>query len=170
MKTSDAGVAFIAGWEGEVLHVYKDCVGIPTVGVGHVVLQGEDFSHGITHEQALEILRKDLGKAEQAVARNIRVPLTQNQFDALVSLVFNAGAGAVKGSTLAIKLNAGDYAGAADEFPKWCHAGGKVNAGLLRRRMSEQQMFLREDPAPPTMPKAFPAPYIPSPDFTPHSY
>ena len=70
------------------------------------------------------------------------MPVTQNQFDALVSFTYNLGAGNLRSSTLLKKLNAGDYAGAADEFPKWNKAGGKELAGLTRRRNAERDLFL----------------------------
>ncbi len=144
--TSSRGLDFLSKWEGCILHVYLDCVGIPTVGVGHVVLPGEDnFSAGITKEQALELLSKDVSKCERAIAQYIHVPLTQNQYDALVSWSFNCGVGVLRTSTLAKLLNSGDYQGAADEFPKWCKAGGKTNQGLLNRRNAERELFLRED-------------------------
>jgi peptidoglycan hydrolase-like protein with peptidoglycan-binding domain len=76
-----------------------------------------------------------------AVRARVSVPLTQNQFDALVSFTFNVGAGAFGGSTLLKRLNAGDYAGGADEFGKWTKSGGKVFAGLVRRRTEEAALF-----------------------------
>lgn len=147
MKTSSFGLSFIASWEGEILHVYADVVGIPTIGIGHVVLPGEDFSKGITHEQAIELLRKDVAKFEEAIEKYVKVPLNQNQYDALISLVFNVGSGVLQESrsTLAKKLNAGDYAGAADQFLLWCNAGGKRNQGLYNRRISERKLFLKPE-------------------------
>ena len=87
------------------------------------------------------LLAADLKNWERSVNLRITAPLTQNQFDALVSLVFNVGSKPLY-LTLGTKLNAGDYAGAADEFMKWCHAGGVEVAGLLRRREAERLLFL----------------------------
>ena len=87
MRISNDGLQFIMREEGVVLHIYKDQVGIPTVGVGHVVLPGEDFSDGLTKQEAMELLRKDASKCERALNDTsvIKVPLTQNQFDAMSS-------------------------------------------------------------------------------------
>jgi lysozyme len=151
MKTSDMGLTFLSHWEGEVLHVYKDQVGVPTIGVGHALKAGESFPNGITHDQAMTLLSHDAAIAESAINGHTTVTLTQNQFDALVSFTFNLGTGAFTSSTLLKLLNAGNVQGAADEFPKWCHAGGALNQGILNRRNSERALFLKPDavvPAP----------------------
>lgn len=145
MKTSDAGLQFITKWEGEVLHPYRDIVGVLTVGVGHVIRRGESFGKSITHEQSQELLRQDVGVVEDAVNSYVIVPLTQDQFDALASFAFNVGTGALKHSTLLRLLNAGDAQGAADQFLAWCKAGGKTQQGLLARRKSERELFLRQE-------------------------
>ena len=142
MQVDQAGLEFIARWEGTVLHVYKDIVGIPTIGVGHVLLPGESFPNGITKEQALTILAKDVKKCEDAIAKYVSVPLTQNQYNALASFTFNCGVGALQKSTVRVKLNQGDYQGAADALLMWVKAGGKTNQGLLNRRRDERKMFL----------------------------
>jgi GH24 family phage-related lysozyme (muramidase) len=85
---------------------------------------------------------RDLAPREVAVSRLITVPLNQNQFDALVSFVFNLGSGALQCSTLRRRLNAGAYLEAADEFPKWVYAGGRKLKGLVRRREAERILFL----------------------------
>lgn len=146
MKVNQQGLDFIARWEGVVLHVYKDVVGIPTIGVGHVLLPGESFPNGITREQALAILAKDVLKCENGIAKYITQPLNQNQFNALASFTFNCGVGALQTSTVRRKLNNGDYQGAADALLMWCKAGGKVNAGLLNRRKDERRLFLTPVP------------------------
>ena len=94
----------------------------------------------------MDLKRQDLSRFENAVRTHVTVPLTQSMFDALVSWTFNVGAGRIapNGSTLARKLNAGDYEGAADELLKWNRAGGRVLSGLTRRREAERQMFLRD--------------------------
>lgn len=149
MKTSEHGLGLLAGWEGEVDHVYPDQAGIPTIGVGHRLRPGESFPNGITHEQALEILSKDVATAEAGVNADVKVPLSQNQFDATVSFTFNDGCGALAKSTLLQLLNEGNYAGAAAHFTDWDHIsqGGKlvVSEALLNRRRAEAALFLTPD-------------------------
>lgn len=154
MKTSPAGVLFISRAEGEVDHPYKDVAGIHTIGFGHVIRPGEPYGPGtvITHQQALDLLAKDIGWAEDAVRADVTVPLTQNQWDSLVSFTFNDGSGALKQSAILSHLNAGDYEGAAAHFVDWDHdmRGGKlvVDPVLLARRKAEAALFLKPD-APP---------------------
>ena len=140
MGLSDAGLDHIKSHEGLRTTAYRDPVGILTIGYGHT---GADVKPGqrITEAQAEQLLRKDVGWAEDAVRKNVKVPLTQGQFDALVSFTFNCGAGALGKSTLLKKLNAGDYAGAQAEFGNWVRGGGKVLPGLVRRRQEEARMF-----------------------------
>ena len=96
----------------------------------------------ITGEEAEIILKSDLDVRETAVSKLILVKLSQHQFDALVSFVFNVGIDAFRTSTLLRKLNLGNYIGAANELPRWCKTKGKVLPGLLRRRKSERHLFL----------------------------
>lgn len=155
MKTNDEGVELIKAHEGLRLEAYPDPAHgwkVPTVGHGHTSAAGApEVTRGmkITAAQADQILRADLAKFEQAVTRNVKVPLSENQFAALVSFTFNLGEGNLKKSTLLKKLNAGDYAAAAAEFGKWNKAGGKVLAGLTKRRASERALFEKPvDPKP----------------------
>lgn len=145
MTTSDKGLEFIKDREGVINRVYLDPVGLPTVGVGHLVTPEDGLMVGdlISESLALELLRKDLAKAEAAVLKAVKVPLSQNQFDALVSFVFNVGASNFRTSTLLRHLNAFNYTAAADEFPKWANAGGRRLPGLVRRRADERALFLR---------------------------
>jgi lysozyme len=147
LKASEYCLSFVMAWEGTVLHEYLDIVSIKTIGCGHMVLPGESFPNGITHQQALDLLAKDIGKCERAIASNIKFAVDQNQYDALASLSFNAGTGTLTpvNSTLARLLNQGDVQGAADQFLRWCKAGGKTNKGLLNRRIAERAMFLAHD-------------------------
>lgn len=142
LKTSDDGIALIREFEGCKLTAYQDSVEVWTIGVGHT---GPDVFRGrtITEKEADELLRKDLAAAERCVNMSVFVPLTQGEFDSLVSFVFNLGCGNLRGSTLLRKLNDGDYDGAEAEFPKWDKAGGRVLAGLTRRRKAEQDLFER---------------------------
>lgn len=141
MKTSQKGIDLIKEFEGTVLKVYKDAVGLPTIGIGHLIKKGEVFTT-LTQQQAEELLAKDLKQFEEGVSTSVKVALTQNQFDALVSFAFNLGIGNLNSSTLLKKLNVGDIQGAADQFPRWNKAGGKTLAGLTRRRLAEKELFL----------------------------
>lgn len=141
MRTSDAGLALIQEFEGCRLTVYRDSVGVLTIGYGHT---GKDVRSGlhISQDEASALLRIDVRSAEDDIHTQIQAPLTQPQFDALVSFVFNLGGGNLHKSTLRKLLNAGDYRAAADEFLKWDRAGGKKLAGLTRRREAERALFL----------------------------
>lgn len=140
MKTSQRGIDLIRQFEGERLSAYLCPAGIPTIGVGHT---GPDVHMGtrITAAQSEALLKQDLAKFETGVEKLVTHPITQDQFDALVSFSFNLGLGALKGSTLLKKLNAGDFQGASNEFSKWVNAGGQRLAGLVRRRAAEQMLF-----------------------------
>ncbi|WP_210523472.1 lysozyme [Pantoea ananatis] len=140
MQTSNKGMDLIKRFEGLKLEVYRDSVGIPTIGYGHT--NGVKMGDVITCEQADKYLREDLLVAELTINTNVKVKLTQNQFDALASFVFNLGSGNFVKSTLLKKLNAGDFAAAADEFGKWVNAGGKKLAGLVKRRAAEREVFI----------------------------
>lgn len=142
---SDRGVEFIARKEGFRSDVYLDEAGYPTIGYGHKIEAGESFTK-ITEEEGAELLKKDLQIAVSSVRRRVDRPLTQGQFDSLVSFVFNVGDGAFMGSTLLKKLNSRDFDGAAKEFARWKYItkGGQkiVSNGLVNRRKEEQQLFL----------------------------
>lgn len=141
MKISQKGMKLIQDFEGLALKAYKDSVGVLTVGWGST---GSHVTAGmtITKEQAEQLLKKDLERFEKGVSDLVKVPLNQNQFDALVSFSFNLGLGNLKSSTLLKKLNASDYIGASKEFERWNRAGGKVLNGLTRRRIAERDLFL----------------------------
>lgn len=144
MKTSDAGLQQIATIEGFSAMPYADAGGY-SIGYGHFLLPGESYPQGIDQAGALSLLASDVVKAEDAVNSLVAVPITQAQFDALVSFVYNVGAGAFRGSTLLSKLNAGDVQGAADQFAVWNkeHKGGNlvVNEALVNRRQTEVALF-----------------------------
>ena len=145
MTTSAAGRQFITQEEGERLTAYQDSVGIWTIGVGHTSVEGPpNVTPGlqITSEECDQILARDLQKTEQAVASAITVPVAQHEFDALVSLCFNIGAGNFAKSSVHRDLNAGNRAAAADAFLMWDKAGGHVLPGLDTRRQRERNLFL----------------------------
>lgn len=140
---SKQGLELIKHFEGLRLAAYKCSAGVWTIGYGHTGgVNPGDIIDEITAES---LLRKDVAVSESAVSRLVSVPLNQHQFDALVSFVFNLGAGNFRTSTLLKKLNAGDYSGAADEFSRWINAGGKPLPGLARRREAERLLFLTRD-------------------------
>lgn len=139
MQISKAGLDLIKQFEGLYLKAYRCPAGVPTIGYGHTA--GVAMGQTITQQQADDYLRRDVRQFERAVARLVTVPLTQGQFDALVSFAFNLGEGALAQSTLLRLLNAGDYAGAAAQFDRWNKAGGRVLPGLVRRRAAERALF-----------------------------
>ncbi|MFG6076976.1 lysozyme [Erwinia sp. OPT-41] len=140
MKISNRGIELIKRFEGLQLTAYRCSAGVLTIGYGHT--RGVKPGDTITGRQADAYLREDLQVAELVVNTNVRVKMTQGQFDALVSFVFNVGAGNFVRSTLLKKMNAGDYAGAAEQFGRWINADGKPLAGLRRRRDAERELFL----------------------------
>jgi lysozyme len=140
VKISQAGKDLIISFEGIRLEAYKCPAGVWTIGVGSTV-PAVHAGEVITKQQALARFDKDLAKFENAVDRLVKVPLTQNQFDALVSFTFNVGEGALAKSTLLKKLNAGDYDAVPSELMKWTKGGGKELPGLVRRRRAEAAMW-----------------------------
>lgn len=143
MKTSANGINLICGFEGLELKAYDDGVGVWTIGYGTTIVNGVKVKKGdtCTVEQAKSYMAQDLKKFESAVDTSVKVTITQNQFDALVSLAYNIGTGAFKSSTLLKKLNAKDFKGAAAQFDRWNRAGGKVMQGLVNRRAKERKLF-----------------------------
>lgn len=157
MKTSEKGRQLIKEFEGEILKVYLDPIGLPTLGVGHLLTQAEKAKYPvgtvISKELSDEFLQKDLERFEKLVSE--LAPLaTQNQFDAMVSLAFNIGEGkfnprtktynGFRGSSVLRYHNRKDHPAAADSFLLWNKAGGKVIKGLIRRRKAEKELYLTE--------------------------
>jgi GH24 family phage-related lysozyme (muramidase) len=144
MGISLRGLAHIKGWEGFKSSVYLDVAGLPTIGYGHLIKPHERFTT-ITEAQAGALLAKDVTSAESAVNKYVKVPLTQNQFDALVSFAFNVGNGAFANSTMLKRINEGKYTEAGYEFGRWVFitVGGKktVSAGLVNRRTADYNLF-----------------------------
>ena len=144
MTPSEKAYDLIKRFEGCKLTAYPDpgTGGDPwTIGWGHT---GPEVKSGMTISQAIAdaYLVKDAEHAADVVKRGVTVPMTQGQFDALVSFVFNVGAGNFLKSTLLRKLNAGDTLGASLEILRWSKAAGKELPGLVRRRAAEQSLFL----------------------------
>lgn len=147
---SQSGINRIKRHEAFRAQMYYDQAGHPTIGWGHKIRANEQYllTATITEAEGEVLLRADLAEAEQAVNSFVTVPLAQSQYDALVSLVFNIGVTAFRNSTLLKKLNAGDYAGAADEILRWNkitvpETGEKiVSDGLASRRADERNLFI----------------------------
>ena len=144
-KITNQGKQLIKDFEGFRKQIYHCLNGLPTIGYGHVLLRGESkwYSHGISIEEAEKLLRQDIKIVENCIGKVLKVPVNENQFDALVSLVFNIGCTAFKNSTMLRKLNNLDYDGAAREFSRWVHVNGVVSRGLVRRRQAEVDLFCR---------------------------
>lgn len=147
MKISQAGIELIKRFEGCRLEAYQDSVGVWTIGYGSTywpdgrrVKQGDRLASEVEAEQ---LLRDALKTYEAGVNRLVKVHITQNQFDALVSFTYNLGVGALEKSTLIRKLNHIDIIPVANEFSRWTKAGGKELEGLRRRRAAERELFLK---------------------------
>lgn len=148
MKTSKAGIDLIKSFEGCELKAYLCSSKKPTIGWGHTktVKESDIGKKTISVADAERLLNQDLFGFEAGVFKLVEVPINENQFSALVSLAFNIGLVAFEGSTLLKRLNAKDYAAAAEQFAVWRMGGPKgkkvVLAGLVRRRASEKALFL----------------------------
>ena len=140
LSTSAAGVELIKRFEGLRLNAYQDSVGVWTIGYGHT--KTAKAGQRITADEAHRLLIQDVIDHEAHIKRLVKVPLKQQEFDALSSWVFNLGGGSLASSTLLKKLNAGDYVGAANEFPRWNKAGVKELAGLTIRRNAERDLWV----------------------------
>ena len=138
---TEKGIELIKHFEGFYDKPYYCPAGYKTIGFGHLITGNENFSQ-ITEGEATDLLLMDVIKAENSVIRLIRVPLEDNQFNALVSFCFNLGGGSLQSSTLRSKINRGEYKEASNEFPRWCWAGGRKLKGLLLRRLAEKTLFL----------------------------
>ncbi|MEG2265894.1 MAG: lysozyme [Acinetobacter sp.] len=146
MHVSPSGVDLICNFEGLRLKAYDDGVGVWTIGFGTT-----KYPNGIrvkkgdtcTLDQAKAYMQNDLKSFEQTVNNTVKVPLNQNQFDALVSLAYNIGSTAFKNSTLVRQLNEENYKAAANQFNVWVNAGGKRMQGLVNRRAAERTLFLK---------------------------
>ena len=143
MKTSIEGLALIKKFEGLELEAYKCAAGVWTIGYGHTkdVQPGDVWSES----HADHMLEVELEEFEAYINNNVTAPLSQNQFDALVSWVYNLGPANLKASTMLKVLNSGDYEGVPAQIKRWNKAGGKVLEGLIRRREAEALLFVGRD-------------------------
>ena len=165
MKMSDKGIEWLKGKEDRVLDkrgnhvIYDDATKKPvnpneplpkgaTIGYGHLVKPGEDFTNGITERQAIALLRSDIATAERAVQDNITAHMSQPQYDALVSLAYNIGASGFKNSTVVKYINNPDfhssvYSDLESAWKAWNRTQGKVSNGLINRRQNEWNLYKR---------------------------
>lgn len=137
------GLDLIKRFEGFSPTIYICPAGYPTIGYGHLVRDHEQdrYQQGITEQEAEDLLRRDVQLAERAVLRLIDVPLTDGQYDALVSFTFNLGAGALQRSTLRRKVNREAHAEVPTQLMRWVWAGGKRLKGLVSRREAEASLY-----------------------------
>ena len=148
MKISNSGLDLIKQFEGLSLKPYLDAVNIPTIGFGSTYYEdGTKVTlkdKPITEERATELLEFIANKTfSENINKVVKVPLNQNQFDALVSFAYNIGNKNFNWSTLLKKLNLSDYQGASLEFGRWNQTNGKILNGLVLRRQKERELFLR---------------------------
>jgi lysozyme len=136
------GIDLVKHFEGFRSRVYLCVGGYPTIGYGHLIRSGEDFSLGISKAQAEILLARDLESSERAVLRLTTVPLSDGQFDALVSFVFNLGSGCYQRSTLRKKVNREEHLDASNTFWMYRRAGGEIQKGLVLRREEERKLYL----------------------------
>lgn len=143
MTISEEGKSLIKKFEGCELTAYKCAAGVPTIGYGHI--KGVSMGDTITQEEADEMFNHEMKEYETYVNTAVTVPLSQNQFDAIVSWVFNLGNGNLKASTMLKVINSGDHAGVPAQIKRWNKAGGKVLEGLIRRREAEALLYEGKD-------------------------
>lgn len=143
-QISLVGLSHIKGWEKFSPTVYLDAAGKPTIGYGHLIKTYESFGT-ISEAQASAILAKDVASAEAAVNNGVKVSISQNQFDALVSFAYNVGNSAFLSSTLLALVNQGRFVEAVQQFGRWIYitVGGQktVSAGLVNRRNGDARLF-----------------------------
>lgn len=158
MKLSTKGLKLLEQWEGDVLHVYKDQAGLPTIGIGHLLTKRElmanaviingvsvSLANGITEQQSLDLLAQDIAPFEAEVNAHVKVPLTQDQFDALVIFTFNIGSGGFESSSALAAINAGRMGEVPADMMKWNKITVKgqhvVCDGLVERRNKEIKLW-----------------------------
>lgn len=139
MQISPAGIDLIKRFEGCRLSAYLDAIDVPTIGYGHT--GGVKMGDVITQDQADAMLANDVQVRVNAVNAIVTKPVTQGQFDALVSFAYNCGVANLLHSTLMKMINRGEADSAGPQFLLWSRAGGKVLPGLVRRRQSEKDMY-----------------------------
>tara|TARA_R110000824_G_scaffold148809_1_gene318723 strand:+ start:108 stop:551 length:444 start_codon:yes stop_codon:yes gene_type:complete len=143
MKISEEGLSLIKKFEGCELEAYRDSVNVLTIGYGHTknVQEGET----ITQEEAEKMLQEEMPEYEGYIENMVQASLSQCEFDALCSWVYNLGPTNLKESTLLKELNQANFDRVPDEIRRWNKAGGEVLGGLKRRREAEALLFQAKD-------------------------
>lgn len=147
MKINEEGVKLVIDFEGFNSKPYLDVVGVPTIGYGSTFYEDGKrvtlLDNPIDKIRATALMTFELNQVAATISKYIKVSVTSNQFSALTSFAYNVGVGNFSKSTLLKKINSKDFIGAADQFLVWNKAGGKVFAGLTRRRVAERLLFLK---------------------------
>lgn len=143
MKISQEGISLIKKFEGCELTAYQCSAGVWTIGYGHT--KGIEEGMEITQQEAEDMLVEELHEYENYINDNVTAPLSQNQFDAMVSWVYNLGPANLKSSTLLKVLNAGKYDEVPFQMKRWNKAGGVTLEGLIRRREAESLLFQNKE-------------------------
>ena len=152
MQFSTLGIDLLTELEGLELKAYTDTAGILTIGIGHALTPKEletgvldrlniPWKDGISKETAYALCHLDVMDAQNAINASVKVPLKQNQFDALVCFCFNVGRGGFRGSTLLKRLNSSSYKDVPNEMMRWIHSNGKPSEGLMNRRKKEVSLW-----------------------------
>ena len=139
MEISQEGIALIKRFEGCKLQAYKCSAGVPTIGYGST--RGVTMDMEISQDRAEALLLEDIADFEEEVNKCVEVPLSQNQFDALVAWTFNLGGSNLRSSTMLRVLNEGQHDKVPSEMKRWNKAGGQTLQGLIRRREAEGLLF-----------------------------
>jgi len=139
MHISEEGLSLIKKFEGCELKAYRCAANVLTIGYGTTKGVTEDME--ITKEEAESLLKEEMHEYEGYINDMIKVPLEQNQFDSMVSWVFNLGSTNLSSSTLLKKINNSEYDEVPSQIKRWNKAGGKVLDGLIRRREAEALLF-----------------------------
>jgi lysozyme len=155
LHVDQRGKNLFVEWEGLERNEYLDSGGAPTIGIGHllnrsermsgkIIIKGKPVAYrdGLTTQQCWDLLEQDLGPAEKTINAAVKVALNQNQFDALVSFVFNVGDSAFQNSTLLKELNKGNYEKVPVQLRRWVLDNGKTVKGLISRREKEIGLWL----------------------------
>lgn len=142
MRVSEQGLALIKQFEGFAPRAYICPAGKQTIGYGHVVRAGDVFDGRITEEEATALLHEDIKRIEKNIGAMVKISLSQNQFDALVSFCYNVGTRAFERSTMLRRINENNLSLAATEFDRWVYVNGKTLGGLIKRRKAEKTLFL----------------------------
>jgi lysozyme len=158
MRISQNLKSLLAAWEGVFKRVYLDSAGLATIGIGHLLTRSEltsgkiissdetiHYQNGIIEQQCWDILEDDMRDAEETIDKSVKVPLTQNQFDSLVSFAFNIGDHAFWMSTLLKLLNAGLYEQVPGQMRRWNKVNGRIVQGLVNRREKEIELWNGEE-------------------------